>query len=49
MNSSAKSNELTDQIFWYKAQNHGNFKLGSAEFLEITKNIGSDDEDEMYE
>ena len=42
-------NKLTDQIFWYKAEPHPNFKLGSKEFWEISKNLGSDDEDEAYD
>jgi hypothetical protein len=46
INNNAKSNKLQDQIFWYKAQQHGPFKLGSKEFWEISKNLGSDDEDE---
>ena len=45
INNNAKSNKLQDQIFWYKAQQHGPFKLGSKEFWEISKNLGSDDED----
>jgi hypothetical protein len=49
INNNAKSNKLQDQIFWYKAQNHGNFKLGSKEFWEISKNIDSDEEDEVYD
>jgi hypothetical protein len=49
INNNAKSNKLQDQIFWYKAQNHGNFKLGSKEFWELSKDIGSDDEDEIYD
>ena len=44
INNNAKSNKLQDQIFWYKAQQHGPFKLGSKEFWEISKNLGSDDE-----
>ena len=27
INNNAKSNKLNDQIFWYKAENHPNFKL----------------------
>jgi hypothetical protein len=46
INNNAKSNKLQDQIFWYKAQQHGPFKLGSKEFWEISKNLGSDDEDD---
>jgi hypothetical protein len=49
INNNAKSNKLTDQIFWYKAQDHPNFKLGSKEFWEISKSMGSDDEDEAYD
>ena len=47
INNNAKSNKLQDQIFWYKAQQHGPFKLGSKEFWEISKNLGSDDESEQ--
>ena len=49
INNNAKSNKLNDQIFWYKAENHPDFKLGSKEFWEMSKGIGSDDEDEMYD
>jgi hypothetical protein len=37
---------LTDQIFWYKAQPRSNFRLGSKEFWEMSKELNSDDEDE---
>ncbi len=49
INNNAKSNRITDQIFWYKAENRPDFKLGSKEFWEISKNMGSDDEDEAYD
>ena len=49
INNNSKSNKLQDQIFWYKAQNQGGFKLGSKEFWELSKDIGSDDEDEAYD
>ena len=49
INNNAKSNKLQDQIFWYKAEAHNNFKLGSKEFWEISKNILSDDEDDEYD
>ncbi len=45
INNNAKSNKLHDQIFWYKADSHRDFKLGSKEFWELSKNINSDDED----
>lgn len=49
INNNSKSNKLTDQIFWYKAENRPDFRLGSKEFWEASKNMGSDDEDEGYD
>ena len=49
INNNAKSNKLQDQIFWYKAQEHKHFRLGSKEFWELSKEVGSDDEDEPYD
>ena len=49
INNNAKSNQLQDQIFWYKAETHPNFRLGSKEFWDISKDMGSDDEDEPYD
>ena len=44
INNNAKTNKLSEQIFWYKAEPHKAFKLGSKEFWEISKNMDSDDE-----
>ena len=49
INNNSNSNKLTDQIFWYKASQHGAFRLGSREFWEISQNMGSDDEDEAFD
>ena len=49
INNNAKSNKLYDQIFWYKAENRPDFRMGSKEFWEMSKNMGSDDEDEAYD
>uniref|UniRef100_A0A6C0AWS3 Uncharacterized protein n=1 Tax=viral metagenome TaxID=1070528 RepID=A0A6C0AWS3_9ZZZZ len=49
INNNAKSNKLQDQIFWYKASPHNDFKLGSKEYWDISKGIGSDDEEEQYD
>ncbi len=47
INNNAKSNKLNDCVFWYKAENRpNNFKLGSKEFWELSKNLGDSDEDE---
>ena len=47
--NNAKSNKLEDQIFWYKASAHNDFKLGAKEFWEMSKGLGSDDEEEQYD
>lgn len=49
INNNAKSNKLEDQIFWYKAENRPDFKLGSKEFWDISRQMESDDEDEHYD
>ena len=49
IDNNVKSNKLTDMVFWYKANEHNDFKLGSKEFWELSKDIGSDDEEEAYD
>jgi len=49
INNNSKSNQLRDQVFWYKADSHGDFRLGSKEFWELSKSIGDDDEEEKYD
>jgi len=49
ISNNAKSNKLDDQIFWYKATGHNDFKLGAKEFWDISKDLGSDDEEEMFD
>jgi len=48
INNNAKTNKLQEQIFWYKAEPRGDFKLGSKEFWDISKDLASDDDDEAY-
>ena len=49
VNNNSKSNKLHDQIFWYKAEPHGDFKLGSKEYWELSNDINSDDEEDVYD
>jgi hypothetical protein len=49
INNNAKSNKLQDQVFWYKADAHNDFRLGSKEFWELSKSINDDEEDEQYD
>jgi len=49
INNNAKTNKLQEQIFWYKAETHSDFKLGSKEFWDISRDLNSDDEEDMYD
>lgn len=49
INNNAKSNRLQDQVFWYKADGHGDFRLGSREFWELSKQINDDEEEDQYD
>ena len=50
ISNNAKSNKLSDQIFWYKASPHNDFRLGSKEYWDLSKDLHSDEEDgEMYD
>jgi hypothetical protein len=49
INNNSKSNKLSEQVFWYKADAHNDFRLGSKEFWELSKDMNSDDEEEKYD
>jgi hypothetical protein len=49
INNNSKSNKLHDQVFWYKADNHGDFRLGSKEFWELSKGMKDEDDEEQYD
>ena len=49
VSNNVKSNRLEDQIFWYKASSHGNFKLGAKEFWDISKDMTSDDDEDQFD
>ena len=49
VNNNSKSNKLQDQVFWYKADAHNDFRLGSKEFWELSKGYNSDDDVEKYD
>lgn len=49
INNNSKSNKLYDQVFWYKADPHKDFRLGSKQFWDMSKDLGSDDEEEEYD
>lgn len=48
INNNAKTNKLQDQVFWYRADPHGDFKLGSKEYWELSKQI-PDNDDETFD
>ena len=37
INNNAKSNKLEDQVFWYKASDHDDFKLGAQEYWDYAQ------------
>ena len=49
IDNNTKSNKLEDQLFWYKAEPHGDFRLGSREFWELSKELASDDDEETFD
>ena len=49
VNNNSKSNKLNDQVFWYKADSHGDFRLGSKEFWDLSKDLPEDDLEEEYD
>ena len=44
INNNAKSNKLTDQVFWYKADPHPEFRIGADSYWEYSKNNYTDEE-----
>jgi hypothetical protein len=49
INNNSKSNKLNDQVFYYKADNHNDFRLGSKEFWELSKGLPEEDQEEEYD
>jgi hypothetical protein len=43
IDNSVQSNKLEDMVFWYKADSHPDFKIGSREFWEMSKRLTDDD------
>ena len=47
IDNTSKSNSITEQCFWYKADNHTPFKLGAPEFWQYhSQNYGENEEEE---
>ena len=54
INNNAKSNKLEDQVFWYKASPHDDFRIGAREFWEHHTNnfddsIKDDDDSDKFD
>ena len=55
IHNNAKSNRLEDQVFWYKADPHSEFRIGASEFWTLSNEIcrgggGEDgDDNEMFD
>lgn len=53
INNKAKTNKLEDQVFWYRAEQHDNFKMGSPEVWKLCEsmkynNFNDDFDDDDY-
>ena len=46
IHNNAKSNKLEDQVFWYKAEPHSDFKIGASEFWKHHNNNFNDNYDD---
>ena len=53
IHNNAKSNKIEDQVFWYKAEDHEDFKMCSKEFWQYSNNnfnndSESEDDDDIF-
>lgn len=46
INNNAKSNRLEDQVFWYKAENRNNFRIGAREFWDLSASLCSEEDND---
>ena len=44
INNNAKSNKLSDQVFWYKADPHPDFQIGAPSYWLYSKNNFSNEQ-----
>jgi hypothetical protein len=44
--NNAKSNRLEDQIFWFKARNRGEFRMGSPEYWAMSRDLHQENEED---
>jgi hypothetical protein len=49
INNNAKSNKLEDQVFWYKAVDHGDFRVGASEYWEYHTRHNDDSSDDEFQ
>ena len=50
IHNNAKSNKLEDQVFWYKASAHDDFRIGNPDFWRHHNNLysGSTQDEDKY-
>ena len=49
IHNNAKSNRLDEQVFWYRADTHNDFKIGAPTFWEYSeKNYSSDNNEQVF-
>lgn len=49
IDNTSQSNKLEDTVFWYKAEQHSNFKVCQNYYWDISKNLPDGDEEEDFD
>lgn len=49
INNNVKSNKLTDQVFWYKAEPHADYRMGSRDYWKVGSLPEADKDDDLSE
>jgi len=49
INNNVKSNKLTDQVFWYKAEPHADYRMGSRDYWQVGSLPECDKDEDLSE
>jgi hypothetical protein len=49
IHNGSHSNQISDQIFWYKAESRGDYKIGSKVYWDMSAQLGDDSDEEEYD
>lgn len=49
IDNTTTSNKLTDQLYWYKAEERPNYRMGADEIWELSKNMENESSNSMFD